>query len=215
MSELKDVGGGEGISALFDTLFGSSGTAQGEQTTKSSAIAKLNEMLQQQQSTNERTQSQQESSERSKSTATTQESQQKEGSEVEQFTVDQAAIDKVVEDILAGDSGLAKLFSEENEVGIYNSTVAKQGSQDLIAAIAGEVAKLTGRTTRSYGENVGVTGSEFIDSSAIASLAQQQNTASTTKSLSDKRQVQQQAGNQDTTSKQSEESDGLFDMLFG
>lgn len=62
----------------------------------------------------------------------------------EQFVVDKAAIDKTIQDILAGSEGLAEIFTEEDIVGLYSTTEGKSGIEDLLAKVAGEVAKLTG-----------------------------------------------------------------------
>jgi len=67
-----------------------------------------------------------------------------EQSSTETFRVDRAAIDKIIQDILASNEGLAKIFTEEQAAGLYDSTVAQKATADLMAKIAGEIAKLTG-----------------------------------------------------------------------
>jgi len=64
---------------------------------------------------------------------------------VDQLQVDQAGIDKAIQDILGGTQGLGSIFSEEQVSGLYNTSVAKQETGDLMAKIAGEIAKLTGK----------------------------------------------------------------------
>jgi len=66
----------------------------------------------------------------------------------EQFVVDQDAIDKVISDILGGNEGLAAILSEEQGAGIFESSVAPDAIGELVAKVAGEIAKLTGTTTQ-------------------------------------------------------------------
>lgn len=53
---------------------------------------------------------------------------------------------KIIQDILASDSGLAALATGENLSGGYGSSVKAQLAQDLVLNIAGEMAKLTAPT---------------------------------------------------------------------
>lgn len=65
----------------------------------------------------------------------------------EQLKIDKEGILKLITDALGGEGGLAEIFGKASASGIYNSTVAKQESGDLIARIAGELAKVTGVKT--------------------------------------------------------------------
>lgn len=53
---------------------------------------------------------------------------------------------KIIQDILASDAGLASLATGENLSGGYGSSVKAQLGQDLVLNIAGEMAKLTAPT---------------------------------------------------------------------
>lgn len=61
----------------------------------------------------------------------------------EAIDVDKAGILKMIEDILTGTGGLAEIFSAEGAAGLFGSSVAKGGTEDLLAKIAGEIAKVT------------------------------------------------------------------------
>jgi fructose-1,6-bisphosphatase len=65
----------------------------------------------------------------------------------QQTEVDRAAIDKIIKDVLEGNGGLADIFSTENDIGIFNSSEGKLAASDLLANIAGEIAKITATTT--------------------------------------------------------------------
>jgi len=65
----------------------------------------------------------------------------------EKLELDKEGILALIDDVLGGTQGLASIFSEENVAGLYNSSVAKEASGDLISQIAGEIAKLTGTKT--------------------------------------------------------------------
>lgn len=57
--------------------------------------------------------------------------------------IDQVAINKIIQDILGSDEGLAAIFSQEQGAGLFKSSVGKKGVEDLLAKVAGEIAKLT------------------------------------------------------------------------
>lgn len=57
--------------------------------------------------------------------------------------IDQVAINKIIQDILGSDKGLAAIFSQEQGAGLFKSSVGKKGVEDLLAKVAGEIAKLT------------------------------------------------------------------------
>ena len=74
----------------------------------------------------------------------------------EQLSLDQAAIEKLISDVLGGSEGLGSIFGGEQDTGLFNSSVANQAAGDLAANLIGELAKLTGKTTTEQ-ENVGAT----------------------------------------------------------
>ena len=68
------------------------------------------------------------------------------GTKTEQLQLDQAAIDKLIQDVLGGADGLASIFGGEQSSGLYNSSTANQAAGDLTAKLVGELAKITGKT---------------------------------------------------------------------
>ena len=74
----------------------------------------------------------------------------------ERLRIDKRAIDKVIQDILGGNEGLAAIFSDEQSAGLFSSTQAQDAVGDLLAKVAGEVAKLTAvKETESAGTQIG------------------------------------------------------------
>lgn len=65
------------------------------------------------------------------------------GTTTEKLVLDQAAIDKIVKDVLGGEEGLAQIFSQEQAAGIFDSSVAAQAAGNLVTNLVGELAKLT------------------------------------------------------------------------
>jgi hypothetical protein len=61
----------------------------------------------------------------------------------EQIIIDQAAIEKIIADVLGGAEGLASIFQGEQTAGIFDSTVSAQAAGDLASKLVGEIAKLT------------------------------------------------------------------------
>jgi len=59
-----------------------------------------------------------------------------------QLEIDEEGVEKILADILGSEQGLASIFAKENVAGIFDSSVAAQASGDLIANLAGEIAKL-------------------------------------------------------------------------
>lgn len=53
------------------------------------------------------------------------------------------AVERILQQVLGGTEGLASIFSQEQVSGLYSSTTAAQASGDLLAQLAGEIAKLT------------------------------------------------------------------------
>lgn len=70
------------------------------------------------------------------------------GTVKEKLNIDKAGVQKILQDILGGEQGLASIFSAEQVSGIYNSSVAAQASGDLLTKLAGEIAKLTAEKTQ-------------------------------------------------------------------
>jgi hypothetical protein len=64
------------------------------------------------------------------------------GENRERLEISDLAIDKIVSDILSGPDGLAAIFGGEQGAGVFNSSVANLAASDLVANIAGEIAKL-------------------------------------------------------------------------
>lgn len=58
----------------------------------------------------------------------------------------QEAMDKIMQDMLASEQGLAALAQGENVSGAAGSTMKTQLTQDLLAKVAGELASLTAET---------------------------------------------------------------------
>ncbi len=69
------------------------------------------------------------------------------GSQTEQLELDDAAIARIIEQVLGGPQGLAGIFAGEQTAGLFNSTVSAQAAGDVVASLVGELAKLTGKKT--------------------------------------------------------------------
>lgn len=52
------------------------------------------------------------------------------------------AIEKILSDLLAGDLGIANIFTKEKVSGLYDSNVAKSQADNFLASVVGELAKL-------------------------------------------------------------------------
>jgi len=76
----------------------------------------------------------------------------KSGTQTSQLVLDQAAVAKMIEDVLGSESGLSDIFSKDSASGLYGSTAATQASGDLVTNLIGELAKLTGKTTQTMEE---------------------------------------------------------------
>jgi hypothetical protein len=63
--------------------------------------------------------------------------------QTERLKIDEAAIQKIIQDVLGGAEGLASIFAGEQTAGIFDSSVAAQAAGDLAAKLTGEIAKLT------------------------------------------------------------------------
>ena len=67
----------------------------------------------------------------------------------EKLNIDKIGLLKMIDDALKGVGGLTEIFSAEAKSGLFDGSTAKQGTEDLIAKIAGELAKVTGEKVTS------------------------------------------------------------------
>lgn len=74
------------------------------------------------------------------------------GTVIEQLDISEEGVQRVLEELLSSEQGLAAIFSEENISGLYQSSVAAQAAGDLVAQVAGEIAKLKARKITSKSE---------------------------------------------------------------
>jgi len=68
------------------------------------------------------------------------------GTQTSQKKLDQAAIDKLIADVLGSDQGLSALAQGENVAGMFGTTVKTQLAQDLVTKLVGEIANITAPT---------------------------------------------------------------------
>jgi len=71
-------------------------------------------------------------------------SEQRNLTATEQLKVDKEGILRLIENILSDTGGLADIFGAEQNAGVFKGSTAKQGTENLLAKIAGELALLTG-----------------------------------------------------------------------
>ena len=64
------------------------------------------------------------------------------------LNIDQAGLDKIVQDILGSEQGLAQLVQGQNTAGLYGSSTNTLMAQQFVTDIAGELAKLTAETVQ-------------------------------------------------------------------
>ena len=64
------------------------------------------------------------------------------GTVTRQLEIEEEGVQKILQDILGSEQGLASIFSEESVAGLFDTTVSKQAAGDLLANLAGEIAKL-------------------------------------------------------------------------
>ena len=67
------------------------------------------------------------------------------GGTTEQLQIDEAGIQKIIQDVLGGADGLASIFSGQQNAGVFSSSVSAQAAGDLATRLAGEIAKLTAK----------------------------------------------------------------------
>lgn len=72
------------------------------------------------------------------------------GTQTSRVIVDQAAIDKVMQDVLGSDQGLASLASGENVAGLTGTSVKTMLASDLVTKLVGEIAKLKTTTITEF-----------------------------------------------------------------
>lgn len=84
----------------------------------------------------------------------------KQGEKRSRLELDQAAIEKIIGDVLGGPQGLASIFGGEQSAGIFDSSVAAQASGDLVANLIGELSKLTAEEVTSFSESETSRGTE-------------------------------------------------------
>lgn len=80
------------------------------------------------------------------------------GTREEFLEIDPAGVERIVNQILGGTQGLSSIFGGEQTAGLYNTTVAAQAAGDLVAQLAGEIAKLTAKKKEIVDESRTETG---------------------------------------------------------
>ena len=92
------------------------------------------------------------------------------GTESQQLKLDDAAVQKIIDDVLGSGQGLASIFGGEQTAGIFDSSVAAQSAGDLAANIVGELAKLTGEsvTTKDLKERAITTDTSKTTSAGLS-----------------------------------------------
>ena len=126
-------------------------------------------------------------------TANEQGTKKAKGRSSERLQIDNVGIQKLLQDMLGSQQGLASIFSNEKVSGLYGSTAATQASGNLLANLAGEIAKLTAKKV-----------SETDEEEASGTT---QNTRQNTS--------QSAIQNASTTSNQESGSDGLLGQIGG
>jgi hypothetical protein len=84
------------------------------------------------------------------------------------LNIDEEGIQKIIDDMLSGNDGLAAIFGGEQTAGIFDSSVAAQAAGDLASKIAGELAKITAEQVISE-ESVG--GSQRVEKERSDNIA--------------------------------------------
>jgi hypothetical protein len=75
-------------------------------------------------------------------------------------TTNQAAIDRTVQQMLEGTSGLSSIFGAQSGAGVSGSSTAGLMTSDLMARVAGEVGKLTGGSETTTGPSSSTTSQQ-------------------------------------------------------
>ena len=85
----------------------------------------------------------------------------------EGLEIDEVGLLAMIDKALSGVGGLAEIFGLEAGAGLFGGSVATQQTTDLLAAIAGELAQVTGvTTTTETGTTTGATTEEQTSESA-------------------------------------------------
>lgn len=120
---LSGAGGAQGITGALGDIFGTSASSKGSGTTHGTSSGTSNTV----------------------GTAEETGTKKGKGRTTEGLQIDGAGINKILQDMLGSQQGLASIFSNEKVSGLYGSTVATQASGNLLANLAGEIAKLTAK----------------------------------------------------------------------
>lgn len=65
------------------------------------------------------------------------------GTQTSRTVIDQSAVNKIMQDVLGSDQGLASLASGENVAGLTGTSVKTMLASELVTNLVGEIAKLT------------------------------------------------------------------------
>jgi len=98
---------------------------------------------------------------------TTDSAQTTTGKQTEFINIDKEGVLKMVEDALKGVGGLAEIFGLEKGAGLSSSSAAKSGTEDLLAKIAGELAKATASKTTLQGGSKESTATQSSSSKGL------------------------------------------------
>jgi len=74
-------------------------------------------------------------------------------SQTERLDIDRVGLLKLIDDALKGVGGLSEIFGQAAGSGLFGASASKQGTEDLLAKIAGELAKVTGVKTATTAGN--------------------------------------------------------------
>lgn len=147
------------------------------------------------------------------------------GSEIERLDIDQAAIDKIMRDVLASEDGLKDILQYDDLRGLYDSSTAKFASNDLTTKLAGELAKLQASKITNKRESGSEASSSTSSSASSTSgstsggTSRQSKTDSTTADLNTGRGSSSSIGigsentKSRTTSVESKDTENIFDQI--
>lgn len=77
---------------------------------------------------------------------TTNEKLRQEGTSTSKLNIDQAGLNKIIQDVLGSEQGLAALVQGQNTAGLHSSSTNTLLAQKFVTDLAGELAKLTAET---------------------------------------------------------------------
>lgn len=75
------------------------------------------------------------------------------GTQKSKLNIDQAGLDKIIQDILGAEQGLASLVQGQSTAGLYGASTNTLLTQKFVTDIAGELAKLTAETVQENQES--------------------------------------------------------------